>query len=69
MNLRMEGGGELAAELQVRTADHAHHTSSDTRQKMNDAGVMTGFYQVHHIAMVMHGQISITQLNVAFSLP
>lgn len=37
------GGGELAAELQVRTADHAHHTSSDTRQKMNDAGVMTGF--------------------------
>lgn len=37
------GGGELAAELQVRTADHAHHTSSDTRQKMNDEGVMTGF--------------------------
>ena len=37
------GGGELAAELKVRTADHAHHTPDDTRQKMNDAGVMTGF--------------------------
>ena len=37
------GGGELAAELRVRTADHAHHTTSDTRQKMNAAGVMTGF--------------------------
>tara|TARA_B100000459_G_scaffold65312_2_gene35952 strand:+ start:2249 stop:3499 length:1251 start_codon:yes stop_codon:yes gene_type:complete len=37
------GGGELAAELRVRTADHAHHTSMDTRMKMKDAGVMTGF--------------------------
>ena len=37
------GGGELAAELQVRTADHAHHTPEDTRKRMNDAGVMTGF--------------------------
>jgi len=37
------GGGELAADLGVRTADHAHHTSMDTRLKMKDAGVMTGF--------------------------
>ena len=37
------GGGELAAELKVRTADHAHHTSRDMRLKMRDAGVMTGF--------------------------
>ena len=37
------GGGELAAELGVRTADHAHHTSMDTRIKMKEAGVMTGF--------------------------
>ena len=37
------GGGELAAELNVRTADHAHHTPLDTRVKMKDAGVMTGF--------------------------
>jgi imidazolonepropionase len=37
------GGGELAAELGVRTADHAHHTPMDTRIKMRDAGVMTGF--------------------------
>ncbi len=37
------GGGDLAAELGVRTADHAHHTSMETRLKMKDAGVMTGF--------------------------
>jgi len=37
------GGGELAAELRVRTADHAHHTSIDARFKMKEAGVMTGF--------------------------
>lgn len=37
------GGGELAADLAVVTADHAHHTSSDTRIKMKDAGVNTGF--------------------------
>ena len=37
------GGGDLAAELKVRTADHAHHTPLDTRMKMKDAGVMTGF--------------------------
>ena len=37
------GGGELAAELGVRTADHAHHTAMDTRIKMKEAGVMTGF--------------------------
>jgi len=37
------GGGELAAELNVRTADHAHHTPLETRIKMRDAGVMTGF--------------------------
>ena len=37
------GGGELAAELNVITADHAHHTSSETRQKMERAGVNTGF--------------------------
>ena len=37
------GGGELAAELKVTTADHAHHTSMDTRIKMHEANVMTGF--------------------------
>ena len=37
------GGGDLAAELKVRTADHAHHTSMETRHKMHDAGVITGF--------------------------
>ena len=37
------GGGDLAAELNVITADHAHHTSSETRQKMERAGVNTGF--------------------------
>lgn len=37
------GGGDLAAELRVDTADHAHHTSWDTRLRMNEAGVLTGF--------------------------
>ena len=37
------GGGELAAELKVMTADHAHHTPMETRLAMKEAGVMTGF--------------------------
>ena len=39
-----DGGGlELAAEIEVTTADHAHHSSDDARQKAHDAGVMQGF--------------------------
>ena len=37
------GGGELAAELGVETADHAYHTPLKSRMKMKDAGVNTGF--------------------------
>tara|TARA_B100001093_G_scaffold259975_1_gene248476 strand:- start:1666 stop:2940 length:1275 start_codon:yes stop_codon:yes gene_type:complete len=37
------GGGELAAELGVTTADHAFHTSTDSRKKMDAAKVNTGF--------------------------
>ena len=37
------GGGRLAAELKVTTADHAHHTPMDVRIDMNEKGVMTGF--------------------------
>ncbi len=37
------GGGELASELGVTTADHAHYTSSNTRDKMEANGVNTGF--------------------------
>ena len=37
------GGGELAADLQVTTADHAYWTPKDTRRRMRDRGVMTGF--------------------------
>ncbi|MDP6869737.1 MAG: imidazolonepropionase [Candidatus Poseidoniaceae archaeon] len=37
------GGGELAAELKVTTADHAHWTNNDARQAMSDAGVNAGF--------------------------
>ncbi len=37
------GGGQLAAELQVTTADHAHYTNDDARANMNDAGVNCGF--------------------------
>ena len=37
------GGGELAAELNVMTADHAHHTPMESRIAMKDAGVITGF--------------------------
>ena len=37
------GGGELAAELRVQTADHAYHTPLDVRLKMKKAGVNTGF--------------------------
>ena len=37
------GGGMLAAELGVDTADHAHYTSEDARSQMKLAGVNTGF--------------------------
>ena len=37
------GGGELAADLKVRSADHAHHTSDYGREAMDSAGVNTGF--------------------------
>jgi len=37
------GGGDLAAELKVTTADHAHYTNHDSRIKMESAGVNTGF--------------------------
>ncbi len=37
------GGGELAAELNVMTADHAHHTPMDARIAMKEAGIITGF--------------------------
>lgn len=50
LNLRMHidefsdgGGGELAAKLRVDTADHAHYTSEENREKMNKAEVSTGF--------------------------
>ena len=37
------GGGALAAELAVDTADHAYHTPLEVRLKMEEAGVVTGF--------------------------
>ena len=37
------GGGQLAAELQVTTADHAHYTNDDARAAMSQAGVNCGF--------------------------
>ena len=37
------GGGNLAAEYQVSTADHAHYTNDEARAKMNAAGVNCGF--------------------------
>ncbi|WP_438995168.1 imidazolonepropionase [Poseidonia sp.] len=37
------GGGDLAAELKVDTADHSYHTPMDTRLDMQQAGVITGF--------------------------
>ena len=37
------GGGVLAAELAVQTADHSYHTPMDVRQDMQEAGVLTGF--------------------------
>ena len=37
------GGGELAAELGVETADHAYHTPIESRMAMKEAGVNTGF--------------------------
>ena len=40
----VDGGGvELAAEMKVESADHAHYTNDEARAKMNDAGVNTGF--------------------------
>ena len=50
MDLRMHidefsngGGGNLASELKVVTADHAHHTPLEVRLEMMENGVMTGF--------------------------
>ncbi len=37
------GGGSLAAELGVATADHAYHTPLSSRLEMRDANVLTGF--------------------------
>ena len=37
------GGGDLAAELNVTTTDHAHYTSDETRDKMSKAGVNCGY--------------------------
>ena len=52
------GGGELAAELGVTTADHAFHTNTDSRKKMDAAKVNTDFYQAHPMHWVRNGQIS-----------
>ena len=50
MQLRMHidefkdgGGGDLAADLRVDTADHAHYTNKNARHRMKEAGVMTGY--------------------------
>ena len=37
------GGGALAADLGVETADHAYHTPHEVRLRMKGAGVNTGF--------------------------
>ena len=37
------GGGQLAAEMNVTTADHAHHTNEEAREQMNKSAVNTGF--------------------------
>lgn len=37
------GGGELAADLKVSSADHSHHTNDEARNKMEAAGVNCGF--------------------------
>ena len=43
------GGGGLASELKVTTADHAHYTGHDSRMKMEAAGVNTGLLTRHSI--------------------
>jgi len=37
------GGGELAADLKVTSADHCHYTNDDARIRMEEAGVNCGF--------------------------
>jgi len=37
------GGGDLASELKVQTADHAHYSNDNARHAMNDSGVNTAF--------------------------
>ena len=37
------GGGELASEFSVDTADHAYHTPLDVRKSMTQAGVNVGY--------------------------
>lgn len=40
---QLSGGADLAAELEVDTADHAYHTPLDSRLLMKKASVNTGF--------------------------
>jgi imidazolonepropionase len=37
------GGGDLASELRVTTADHAHYTNLESRENMSNNNVNTGF--------------------------
>ena len=37
------GGGELASDLRVTTADHAHYTNEESRANMSNNNVNTGF--------------------------
>ena len=50
-----DGGGRISCR-DGRTADHAHHAPMETRHRMKESGVMTGFYQAHHTPTVMIGQ-------------
>ena len=63
------GGGELAAELKVMTADHAHHTPIETRLAMKEAGVMTGFLPGTPYVNGDNGQISgCTENSIPFTM-
>ena len=64
------GGGRLAAELRVDTADHAAHTPMEVRLDMKERGVNTGFLPGTPYAMGHQwpDMASITKHEIPFTL-
>ena len=64
------GGGDLAIEYKVQTADHAYHTPLETRMAMTEAGVNTGYLPGTPFAMgdAFPNMREVTENDVHFTL-